>query len=217
MILRFRVLFYFFLTISISGCTGQNKPQDFDYGRIENGLYSNTYFKFEMSVPPDWVIQTKEQTDALMKKGEELIAGDNQNLKSALKASEVNVANLLYASQYEKGAAVEYNPSMLMNAENVRDSPGIKSGKDYLFQARRILEQSQMKYDHIDKEFSKETIGGIDFYKMNAEITYLGLSIRQIYYCSIRYGFSLNIIISFVNDEQKSELSKSIQSIKSKN
>lgn len=215
--LRFQPFSYFLLTILIAGCSGKSEPQDFDYGRVENGVYSNSYFNFKMSVPPGWIIQTKEQTDALMKEGGELIAGDDQNLKSVLKASEVNVASLLYVSQYEQGAAVDYNPSMLMNAENVKKSPGIKSGKDYLFQARRILEQSQMKYDHLDKEFSKETIGGIDFYKMNAEVTYLGINIKQVYYSTIRKGFSLNIIASFVDDDQKNELWKYIQSVKFEN
>ncbi len=202
--------------ISTVSCAGQDKPKDFDYGLVENGRYSNSYFNFEMTLPPNWIVQTKEQLDNMTKKGNDLIAGDDAKLKAILKASEVNVANLLSASQFEKGAAVEYNPGMVMVAENIKAAPGIKLGKDYLFQSRRILEQSQFKYDYLDKEFLKETIGGMDFYKMNAEINYLGLKIKQVYYSTILDGFSLSIIISFINDQQKDVLLKSIQSAKLK-
>jgi hypothetical protein len=67
-----------------------------------------------------------------------------------------------------------------------------------------------MKYDHVDKEFTKEPISGIDFYKMNAMINYSGMSINQLYYSAVLKDFSFNIIISYVNDEQKESLLKTI-------
>jgi hypothetical protein len=214
--IKIGLLGLFVFLISATNCQSQDKPKDFDFGRVENGKYLNSYFNFEMQLPPNWIIQTKEQMDNMTKKGNDLIAGDDAKMKAILKASEVNVANLLSASQFEKGAAVEYNPGMVMIAENVKAAPGIKLGKDYLFQSRRILEQSQFKYDYLDKEFLKESIGGMDFYKMNAEVIYLGLKIKQIYYSTILDGFSLNIIISFINDQQREELLKSVQSAKLK-
>ncbi len=214
---KFGILVLLVFAIKVTNCRSQDTPKDFDYGQVENGKYLNSYFNFEITLPPNWIVQTKEQMDNMTKRGSDLIAGDDAKLKATLKASQVNVANLLSASQFEKGAAVEYNPGMVIIAENVKAAPGIKLGKDYLFQSRRILEQSQFKYDYIDKEFLKETVGGMDFYKMNAEITYLGLIIKQIYYSTILDGFSLNIIVSFINTEQQDELLKSIQSAKLKN
>lgn len=202
-----------FATIA-ANCFSQSKLVDFDYGRIENSTYLNSYFNFEIAIPADWIVQNKEQMESLKKAGTDLVVGDNTNLKAAFKATEINSANLLFVYQYERGAAVEYNPSFLMVAENIKDFPGIKTGSDYLFQARRLMEQAQIKYDYLDTEFVKESIDGVDFYKMNAEIVYMGIGIKQIYYASILKGFSLTVIISFTNDEQKNNLLTAINSMK---
>jgi len=201
--------------ISIS-CNSQN-TKDFDYGHVEGDKYINSFFDFEMDIPKGWVVQTKERMDNLTNSGKDLIAGDNENLKAIIKASEVNSANLLQVFQYEPGSPVDYNPSIMLVAENIKNAPGVKSGSDYLFHARKILAQSQVKYDHIDTEFKKEVINGSDIYTMNAEINLNGINIRQIYYSTIRKGFSFITIVSYVTNQQKKDLMKTVNSMQFKN
>jgi len=214
---KFNLLGIIILTIIMGGCYSQNKQNNFDYGRVENNKYFNSFFDFEITLPTDWIVQTKEQVKNMVKTDNTLVAGDDSNMKAVLKASEINSAYLLSVFQFERGSAVKYNPGLTLIAENVKNFPGIKSGSDYLYQSRKLMEKSQLKYDYIDKEFSKETINGTDFYKMNAEIKYMGLDIKQIYYSKIIKGFSFNAIISFINDKQKQDLLKSINSMKFKN
>lgn len=202
--------------IITSTCYSQSKPIDFDYGRIENSKYLNSYFDFEITIPANWIIQNKEQMEKMAKAGMDMVIGDDANLKAAVKVSEINTTNLLVVNQYERGSAVEYNPGIVIVAENIKDYPGIKTGSDYLFQVRKLLDQSQVKYDYIDKVSSREVISGIDFYKMNAGIVYMGIEIKQIYYSTVLKGFSFNVIISFINDEQKADLITAINSIKFK-
>lgn len=102
-------------------------------------------------------------------------------------------------------------------AENIKNYPGVKDGKEYLLQLRETLEESQFKYDYLDKEFSKEVINRFDFYRMNAEIYYMGHNIKQAYYTTILKGFSLSIIITFINEEQKEVLLSSLKSIQNRN
>ncbi|HEX8549877.1 MAG TPA: hypothetical protein VF691_23145 [Cytophagaceae bacterium] len=193
----------FLFLSAIASCFAQDKANDFDYGRVENNKYTNAFFKCEVTIPTDWIVQTKEQTEAMSKVGKAMVAGADSTMKAVLKASEINSANLLVAFQHEVGSAVDYNPSFSIITENIKNLPGIKSGKEYLFLARRLMEQSQMKYNHLDKEFTKEVINGTDFYTMNTQIKYVGLDIKQIYYSTVRNGFSFNIIISFINNQQK--------------
>jgi len=195
-------------------CKSQISPADFDYGRVENDKYVNNYFGFEIMLPINWIVQSKEQLANAIETGKNIVIGDDTNMRAVIKASEVNIANLLAVSQYAKGAAVEYNPSIVIIAENVKNTTGIKKGSDYLFHARRWMMQSQFKYDYLDEQFEKEIISGTDFYKMNAGVNFLGLDIKQIYYTTVLKGFCLNIVISFVNDKQKEELLNSIKSIK---
>lgn len=76
------------------------------------------------------------------------------------------------------------------------------------------MEQSQFKYDSLDSEFIKENINGVEFYKMNAELNYRGLKIKQVYYSSVAKQFCLSFIISYISDEQKAELINSLNTLK---
>ena len=201
------------LTILISGCKVENTPDNFDYGKVEGSKYVNSYFDLEMDVPADWFVQSQEQMENITKVGKDMVAGDDERMKAIVKASDVNTANLLGVFQHEYGSAVEFNPNYLVVAENVKSAPGIRTGSDYLFQSRRLLTQSQFQYDRIDETFEKETINGTDFYKMNAEVSLMGITIRQIYYSTILKGFSFNVIISYSSDEQKDALLKVINSM----
>jgi hypothetical protein len=149
----------------------------------------------------------------ITKVGKDMVAGDDENMKAIVKASDVNTANLLGVFQHEYGSPVQFNPNFLVVAENVKAAPGMRTGSDYLFQSRRLLTQSQFQYDRIDETFEKETINGTDFYKMNAEVSLMGITIRQIYYSTILKGFSFNVIISYSSDEQKDSLLKVINSM----
>lgn len=201
------------LTVILSSCNSNKKPKNFDYGHIDNNKYLNSFFKLELTLPDNWIVQTKEQTENLSEMGKELTAGDNKNLKAIIDASEINTANLLVVFQYEVGAAVDYNPGFMLVAENLKNSPGIKTGSDYLFQARKILKQSQVQYNYIDDKFKKEIISGQEFYSMNCTIDYMGINIKQIYYSTIIDGFCLNVILSYESDEQKNNLDKVINSM----
>ena len=60
----------------------------------------------------------------------------------------------------------------------------------------------------------REMINNQEFYLMNASINYMGLSIKQVYYSTIQNGFCLSIVISFIDDEQKMDLDKIINSMR---
>ncbi|TAJ11686.1 hypothetical protein DMA11_15965 [Marinilabiliaceae bacterium JC017] len=199
--------------MATSGCFTNNKPKQFDYGHVENHKYTNSFFDFEMTLPADWVVQSKEQTENLTKMGKELVAGDDQNMKALLDASDINTANLLTVFKYEVGSAVEYNPNLALVAENLKNAPGIKTGGDYLFQSRKLLNQSQIQYDYIDEEFKKEVINNQEYYLMNASINFMGLTIKQKYYTRVKDGFCFAAIISYVDDEQKEELENILNSM----
>jgi len=205
---------FFLLGMSFFTSNAQTKQEFFDYGKVENNKYTNSFFAFEMTVPQDWTVQSKEQIEEIMDAGKEMVTGDNAQLKSIIDASEVRTANLLSVYQYELGSKVEFNPSIMLISENVQQIPSIRTGSDYLFESRKLLEHSQVKYDYIDEDFQKEKIDGRSFYKMNAAINYNKMDIKQVYYSTIIKGFALNAIISYVTNEQKKELLNIISTMK---
>ena len=118
------------------------EEEGFDYGKVVNDKYLNRFFNIEMNVPAGWNVQNQEQREALMKQGQEAVAGDNAIMKAKLKASEVNSANLLTVYQHEVGAAVDYNANFMLVAENLKNFPSIKSGGQYLDNAKKLIKNS---------------------------------------------------------------------------
>jgi hypothetical protein len=194
------------------GCQQPETKKPFDLGKVENGIYVNSFFDFEMAIPENWIIQTQEEMDYIQDLGQEMVAGDNEKLKNAIKAAEETTANLLVVFQYKIDSLVDYNPSLMIVSENVKKALVIRNGETYLKQARKILEKSGFQYDYIDNTFEKQTIGKKVFYLMNASVNVSGYTINQVYYSTVINGYALSIIISYASEEQKQVLLASVNS-----
>ncbi|TSE08488.1 MULTISPECIES: hypothetical protein [Aquimarina] len=210
-----RQIIYLIIAITTLSCTNQEKklPDNFDFGKTENGSYKNEYFDMEISFDPNWIVQDKQQMNNIIEMGSELTTGEDKNLKAIVKASQVNTAYLLAVFKHEVGSAVEFNPSFMVVAENINNFPGIKNGSDYLFHAKKLLEQSQMSY-YFEKEVYEKTIGKSTFYIMEAKLDHMNKTVIQHYISTVTKGFSLSFIVSFATDNGKNELYEIIEKIK---
>lgn len=208
-------LMLFITALTLTGC--KQKPiveqEGFDYGTVANNKYTNKFFNIEMDVPAGWDVQDQKEREAIMKEGQKIAAGDNATLKAAIKASEVNSANLLTVYQHKMGAAVEYNPSFMLVAENLKNFPTIKTGAQYLDNAKKLLSSSTMDITHIDDKYTKRNIKGIDFYVMNVTMNVQNIPIHQLYMTTIKDGFAVGFIYSYMTEDQKTELEKVANSI----
>ena len=123
-------LFILLMTmLLVVGCS-QKAADEIDFGTVNNSVYKNEYFGLSITLPPDWSIQDQETRQKLKELGGQMVAGDDENLKAAVKASELTTVNLFTAFKHPIGTPVEYNPSITSLAERVRHIPGIKTGKD---------------------------------------------------------------------------------------
>lgn len=209
-------LLVLFLAIALTGCN--NKPiteeQGFEYGTVANGRYTNKFFDVQIAVPQGWDVQTQEQNDALMEQGKDMVAGGNKSMKAAIKASEINTASLLTVFKQKPGTnTTEFNPSYMLVAENLKNAMGVKSGKEYLFQSRKIMMAGQVNYIHLDDTFEKRMINGWEFYIMNVVAEHQGVTVKQTYIATVKDGFALAFIYSFGNEAQHAELEKVINTI----
>jgi hypothetical protein len=209
-----KIIYLFLITVLLS-CSDQNKnlPDNFDFGKTENGSYKNDYFNMEVLFNPNWIVQDKQYMNNIMERGSDLVTGDNKNLKSLFKASQVNTAYLLAVFKNEVGAAVEFNPSFILVAENTKNLPGIKNGKDYLFHAEKLMKQTQMPYSS-EREVFEKKIGNSLFYVLETRLDYMGEIISQEYISTVKNGFTLSFIITYSNEEEKNELYEVINNVK---
>jgi hypothetical protein len=206
-----RLFFFAIVLLAIAGCKQQ--PKNFDYGKIENGTYTNSYFDFEIPVPSNWAVQNKEQVQQLQKTGEDLVSGNNKELGAKIKASNITTAILLTVFKNKTDAVTDkFNSSFIILSENLRGMP-IKKGSDYLAHAKEIMQQSNMSYQFVP-EYSTEKIGNREFDRMDVSLSGQAENVQQSYYSVIDQGFALSIIISYGDDQQKAELKNIINKIK---
>lgn len=206
----------FFIIVLLAMSCGEattSMPKNFDYGSIKENVYSNDFFDLEITFPANWVVQDQEQVAQMTQYGKEVLSGDDAVLKTVIKASEINSANLLTIFKYEFGAPVDYNPNLVVVAENIQNASGIKRGKDYLFHSKKLLEQSQLEYT-FDKDIYTQGIGSKEFDMMETNLFYIGQDITQEYICTIVNGFSLVFIISYTTEEERRELQSIIEGIR---
>lgn len=120
----------------------KSAAEQIDSGTVENSIYQNKYFGFRVTFPSDWSVQEQAVRQRLAERGTEVLAGDDSRLKSTLKASQAQSQTLFAVFKHPLGTPVPFNPNITSVAENVGDYAGIKSGKDYLFHAKKSSAQA---------------------------------------------------------------------------
>ncbi|MGS2725449.1 hypothetical protein ACU8DI_02490 [Psychroserpens sp. BH13MA-6] len=193
-----------FIALTALSCNDEPKvPENFDYGTANNGVYTNNYFNLRLEYDPSWNVQSKQQMDEISELGRELVNDDN--LKKALKASEINNASLFMAYKYPEGTFIDYNPSFSLIAENVKNAPMVTSGKDYLIEAQKIMKQTQVNYD-FDFDMERKQIGPHTFDVLNATGNYLDNEYQQQFMATITKDFCLLVVLSYKTEAQLAEL-----------
>ena len=196
-----------------AGC-GKQTPAQIDRGRFEGSVYHNDYLGFTITLPSEWSIQDPQTTQQMVRTGEKILAGSNENMQAALEAGESRNLNLFMAFKHPYGSPVPYNPSLNAVAESVSHAPGIKTGADYLFHAKRLLESGQMKFS-FPREVYSETLAGVPFHVMTTEVAVPPVeAVKQEYYATVRRGYVLLLILSYSTEQEKAELRSILDTVK---
>lgn len=205
----------FLLTIALFCLTlsaySQDTSEVFDYGTCENNIYTNSYFKLKVTIPPSWTILSKKRADSIVSKGLNKIMHNNPSLKPMFKVKDIKDATLLIANEYKVTIPGKINPSVAITAENIIKFRKIKTGEDYLIEAKKLLTSTNIGYKL--GKISKEKINGYVLYKFNAEVNTSTTKIKQDYYSIIVKGFSLSFILTYTSNKQKKDLLKILKSV----
>ncbi len=200
------------LSLFVVLCSGQMKEKSkiLDSGKIENNTYFNSFFNFKMVLPYNWILQSQNEIEDTFIEGANTVLGGNSSLKSTAEAAIAESAVLV--SLYNSD--IETNGMIRVIVYNVKNFPKIKTGNDYLFYTRQLFEQYPI--DATFSESSRETIDGIVFYKMNISVKYpeFDLEMEEICYSTVLNNYCFNIMGTYIYDDQKNEILKSIRSVK---
>ena len=195
-----------------SSCKDEHKiSEDFDHGKIENGVYSNEFFNFEVPYNQDWSVKSRDQMTEMTEEVRDFV--DQGNLETTPKETQINFAQLFALFKFPIGTVSEFNPSLIINAENLKSLSAIKTPKDYINETKILLDEGPMNFVYKEKPYSI-TIGSKEFATM--EVYNQDYNITQEFFAAIHHGFAIAMVISYNDDAQKESLHKMIDNLKFK-
>ena len=198
-----------FLATQMSAC---KDATEIDPGILGKNTYSNEFFGFEITLPDDWYLLDQQGMNAVSQAGGRAVAGKNKRLKAAVKAAKNGSHNLVMAYEHPVGTRVPFNPAIGAVAQRLDMLPGVRSGRDYLLYLKRFMSQSRIRVD-FSPEIGLVKVGGVYFDHVYAEANLGNTMVSQEYYASVRKGYVLSFLMSYVEGDQYGVLQKSIDSI----
>ena len=197
-----KIILSVFVLLILTSCK-ENDPKtaDFDYGTIENGVYKNNYFNFEMPVNDKWFPKSKKDRILMSSKTKKT---ENKSDKSPdVKGADVKNAVLFSIAKFPAEAVQTANPSMFINSVNLEGYPNIKSPSDYIAMTRQMLDNTPLILVYKKEPYSK-TIDGVEFQVM--EIFNQDYEVTQEYLATLRNGFAISLVMAYTSEMQKEEL-----------
>jgi hypothetical protein len=191
---------------------GDQSEKAIDFGEHDSGLYTNEFFNLALNIPENWYNLSLEQRIEIMRKGGQIIAGEDKNLKAAINASDLESLNLLTAYAYPPGTPTTTNPGFMIIAEKIKRLPGIKRGKDYHYHTRKMIELSPVNAT-FGEDIYEVIIDGVPFDVIEFEIDVGNIKIMQKQYATIMKGYALVFAVIYQDDEGLYQLEEILQTI----
>jgi len=184
--------------------TGCRKNAPLDTGRIENGIYTNDFFKFSVNVPPGWNIAGDPTEEYLAEEGSDAVfwegAPDGEEF-----------INLLTVFKHPPDLEKTPNPGFCWMAEKIEKSPEPVTATKCLATIKQYLTASD-----IEASFPKG-IYSVQLDKQNFEVMDVRLKTEnttaaQRYYVTIKKGYALFCIINTTEKTINTAIEKMINS-----
>ncbi len=202
---------------SKSNAAGESKSQDdstaFDPGTFSHDVYTNHFWGFRYEAPHGWTAHGDETKKEIMAVGKSLVDQKTLTGKVAVNRSDERTRQLLTLFQYPLGTPEVENQLVQILAEDVRFAPGIRSGRDYLLNAQRVLKTMKTNPE-FDEEPKEVTYGGQTMYRMNITTKLPTKIIYQSMIATMSKGYGLTFAFMSFSPEGRDKLVKTLDSLR---
>jgi hypothetical protein len=177
-------------------------------GSVTNGIYTNKYFGFEMTLPKEWMSLESEDSKAAVNMTAEATKSGNRNANSVIDNAVDSSTIILFYAKHPLGA-IE-NPSI-----------GIAAAKQpsKFVTSKMILEATKSAYlknpkTTVTKEIRFETFDGRQFAAIDFELEMPAARVPLTILVLMVHGYSLTFSLSAQDAESKERIEMALQSIK---
>ena len=199
---------------STQSSAGSQVISDIGLGRLTAHTYTHDYFNLSVTIPDEWYIQNRRESDRLMQAGVAAFRPDDQ---PAVQMSQQYTLNLLSAFRHPPGTPDVSNHSLMLMAEDVSILPGLKHGQDFLYTTRQSMAKiTTIKFEcgPIETGFK---IGSLPAARMQVVIfDTSGQEVYQDYYAARRGDYFLAVVLSYSDDDELDSLLEIMESLKAR-
>jgi hypothetical protein len=159
-----------------------------DDGKVTGNLYESSYFGFRVSFPKGWSAHGPQTSKRVMELGKSSLTDKKVVSNASAEEAQKRTFNLLTVFERPLGTpGAKPNRALMVIAEDVSSSPGIKTGADYLLNAQALLQKAGWQ----PVGLTKLRIGGADFARLimkNPDNSFESMS------ATIRKGYALAFV-----------------------
>ena len=159
-------------------------------------VYTNQLFGMKIVKPTTWYSQKIEELIQFQKLGANLIAGEDKNIQALAQESLKSSLPLFGFYQYAPGTPGKSNPNISGVAENISALPGIRTGCDYLANAKKFAAQSQVTINFEDN-CDTTKINGKDLSVMRATFEFGNVKANQKYFACVRDSHAIAVVANY--------------------
>jgi hypothetical protein len=196
-------------------CSGNQDDKSALTYTSDGTRYINDYFELEITKPNDWYSQDPESTMKMSQVGANIIAGEDRNMKAMMDESLKSSLPIFAFFEQAPGTPTSTNPNIVSVAENISLTPGIKSGCDYLFHARKLMEKSTLNMT-ISEGCQTLNINGAILGYFDTQAGFNGIEVKQKYYACVKGEHAIAIIQTYFDDTSKAAVDRILNSIQVK-
>lgn len=205
-----KILIIVLISVISTSCSGGDKSI---ITHSKDGInYANDYFGLNIIKPKGWYSQSSEEIMKQSKAGTNIISGDDATIKAAIEESLKTSVPLFSFFEYMPGTPGKMNPNIIGVAENIGLLPGIKTGCDYLYHARKLLINSTYK-PQVTKTCNTISLNQSKLGYLDVTMKISGIVIKQKYYACIHGEHAISTVQTYFDDESKAKVDDILQSL----
>lgn len=168
-----------------------------DAGTVTGWTYRNSYFGFQLTIPPGWIVHGKAAKEELSAKGRKARRPEDVKDQAAAQASRDRTSNLLTISKLPFGTQGEFNAVFMCMVEAL---PLSTTREAYMDDMKAQLKQTTEPITVLE-EGKVETLGGVPFSTLITLTEEPGAEpVKQKYYLTLKKGYALLFITTMLSE-----------------
>ena len=180
---------------------GNGSKTNVDLGVLDQNTYVNNFFQLKIEFPLGWLVGDNTLEKELLALSQPKVAAKNSKQQKEFDHAVQRITPLLGGYKELPGSSAE-NSNLKITVENLKGSPQIKTGKDYIESLKNSLRLARLPVGFNVSDAKTERVD-------NLELSYLETSFQQNkkrLYVFLRKGFAVLITIEYFNEEDFNSL-----------